>query len=80
MEWIIIPALIFSAPIIKVITNHLKEKARIKAGSVKDALELERLKQENFVMETEKMRIELEKMRLQSPPPNIDLSFTKREI
>ena len=51
MEWIIIPALIFSVPVIKVITAHLEEKARIKAGSVKDALELERLKQENFVME-----------------------------
>lgn len=80
MEWIIIPALIFSVPVIRAITDHLEEKARIKAGSVKDALELERLKQENFVMETEKMRIELEKMRLQSPPPTIDLNLTKREI
>ena len=80
MEWIIIPALIFSVPVIRAITDQKKEKARIKASSVKDALELERLKQENFIIETEKMKIELEQMRLQSPSPSLDFSVTKKEV
>ena len=80
MEWIIIPALIFSVPVIRAITDHLEEKARIKASSVKDASELERLKQENSIIETEKMKIELEQMRLQSPSPSLDFSVTKKEV
>lgn len=80
VEWIIIPALIFLVPVIRSVTDHLEEKARIKAGAVKDALELEKLKQENFIIETEKMRIELETMRLQSPTSNIDFTLTKKEF
>ncbi|MEI4768287.1 hypothetical protein WAX74_01285 [Psychrobacillus sp. FJAT-51614] len=59
--------LIFSVPIIKLITTHFENKEQIKGARVKDELELEKLKYENFVIETEKMRLQLEQMRIESP-------------
>ncbi len=56
--------MIFSIPILGIITNHLKENQKIKARMLKDELELEKLKHENFIVETEKMRIELETMKV----------------
>lgn len=59
--------LIFSVPIIKLITTHFENKEQIKVARVKDELELEKLKYDNFVIETEKMRLQLEQMRIDSP-------------
>ncbi|ALC85750.1 hypothetical protein AM499_07895 [Bacillus sp. FJAT-22090] len=59
--------LIFSVPIIKLITTHFENKEQIKGARVKDELELEKLKYDNFVIETEKMRLQLEQMRIDSP-------------
>ncbi|MEK4485523.1 hypothetical protein MHH81_07935 [Psychrobacillus sp. FSL H8-0484] len=59
--------LIFSVPIIKLVLAHLEEKAKIKAKGLENELELEKLKYENFVIETEKMKLQLEQMRLESP-------------
>ncbi|KQL35787.1 hypothetical protein [Psychrobacillus sp. FJAT-21963] len=59
--------LIFSVPIIKLITTHFENKEQIKGTRVKDELELEKLKYDNFVIETEKMRLQLEQMRIDSP-------------
>jgi len=66
MMWIVL--LLIGVPITKLITSHLEERQRIKASVIKDQLELERIKNDNFIMETEKMRLELERMKLQSPP------------
>ncbi|MDF2067062.1 hypothetical protein [Bacillus sp. Cr_A10] len=59
--------LIFSVPIIKLITTHFENKEQIKGARVKDELELEKLKYDNFIIETEKMRLQLEQMRIDSP-------------
>ncbi|MFC4410926.1 hypothetical protein ACFOZY_10905 [Chungangia koreensis] len=56
--------LIFSIPIIAIISDHLIKSAKLKNSMIKDQLELEKLKQENFVLETEKMKLELEQMKL----------------
>ena len=59
--------LIFGIPIIAIITDHLQKQSKVKANMVKDQLELEKLKHENYLIETEKMRLELEKSLLKSP-------------
>lgn len=62
----VVVILIFSVPIIKVVTKHLETKEQIKGERVKNELELEKLKYDNFVVETEKMKLELEQIRLES--------------
>ncbi|WP_338450028.1 hypothetical protein R4Z09_28470 [Niallia oryzisoli] len=59
--------MVFGIPIIAIITTHLQKQSKIKATMVKDQLELEKLKHKNYLIETEKMKLELEKMMLQSP-------------
>lgn len=59
--------LIFGIPIIAIITDHLQKQSKVKANMIKDQLELEKLKHENYLIETEKMRLELEKSLLKSP-------------
>lgn len=56
--------LIFSLPIIKTLTKHFQSQAQLKHNMIKDELELEKLKHENFLIETQKMRLELEQMTL----------------
>ncbi|TQR20743.1 hypothetical protein [Psychrobacillus vulpis] len=58
--------LIFSIPILGTITSHFEKKAKINAEVVKDQLELEKLRHENFIIETEKMKLQLEQMKLES--------------
>ncbi|MFJ7640094.1 hypothetical protein ACQKL0_11705 [Peribacillus sp. NPDC097264] len=59
--------MIFSIPIIAIVTNHFQEQAKIKHKMLKDEIELEKLKHENYLIETEKLRIELDQMKLHSP-------------
>ncbi|TDL30409.1 hypothetical protein E2R51_18545 [Jeotgalibacillus sp. S-D1] len=59
MEGIIAIVMVFSIPIIAIITVHLQKQSQYKQSIIKDELELERLKQENFLLETEKLRVEL---------------------
>ncbi len=54
--------LIFSIPIIAIVTSHFEKQAKLNREMLKDQIELEKLKQENFIMETEKLRLELDKM------------------
>lgn len=56
--------MVFSIPILGIISNHLKDKQKLKAKMLNVELELEKVKQQNFIVETEKMRFELDKMRL----------------
>ncbi|WP_430413710.1 hypothetical protein [Lederbergia citrea] len=56
--------MIFTIPIVAIITEHSRKKAKIKSNIIKEEIELEKIKQQNFLLETEKMRLELEKMHL----------------
>jgi hypothetical protein len=62
MFGIITVVLIFSIPIIGILTSHFEKQSKIKHNMLKVELELEKLKHENFLMETEKMRLELDQM------------------
>ncbi|MDP4170886.1 MAG: hypothetical protein Q8906_09790 [Bacillota bacterium] len=53
--------LIFSPAVIRTITKHLEKQKTLKHELVKNELELEKLKHANYLLETEKMRLELEK-------------------
>ncbi|WP_409274719.1 hypothetical protein V1499_06380 [Neobacillus sp. SCS-31] len=65
---ILVPVvMIFSIPITAIITSHIRKQSQITASIVKDQLELEKLKHENYLIETEKMRLELEKTLLSNP-------------
>jgi competence protein ComGC len=59
--------LIFSVPIVAIVTNFFKSREKIKLQILEKELELEKLKNENFLLETEKMRMELQKMELDGP-------------
>lgn len=56
--------MIFMIPIIAIVTEHSKQKAKIHLETVKEEVRLEELKNQNFLLETEKMKLELEKMSL----------------
>lgn len=55
---------VMCVPITAIITENKRKTMKIKAEIVRDEIELEKLKQQNFIMETEKMKIELEQMKL----------------
>jgi len=57
--------MVFSIPIIAILTNHYQKLTKVKRDMLKDEIELEKLKYQNYLIETEKMKIELEKMKLQ---------------
>jgi competence protein ComGC len=54
--------MIFSIPIIAIVTNHFQKQSKIKQEMMKDQIKLEKLKHENYLIETEKMRLQLEQM------------------
>jgi competence protein ComGC len=57
--------MIFLIPIIAIVTEHSKQKAKINLDTVKEEVRLEELKNQNYLLETEKMKLELEKMSLE---------------
>ncbi|MDQ0414380.1 hypothetical protein [Mesobacillus stamsii] len=57
--------MVFSIPLVAIISSHYQKVAKIKHTMLKDEIELERLKHENYLLETEKMKLELSK--LESP-------------
>jgi hypothetical protein len=59
--------MVFGIPITAIITTHFQKQSKIKASMLKDELELEKLKHINYLAETEKMKIELEKMKIVGP-------------
>ena len=54
--------MIFSIPIIAIVTNHFQKQSKIKQEMIKDQIKLEKLKHENYLIETEKMRLQLEQI------------------
>jgi competence protein ComGC len=65
--------MIFSIPIIAIFTDHIQKQSKIKQRMVEDQLKLEQLKHENFVIETEKMKLELKQMALHEPKKNSNI-------
>ncbi|MEK5037797.1 hypothetical protein [Sporosarcina sp. FSL K6-3457] len=61
---IIIVAIVMTIPITAIITDHNRRVVKLKAEFIRDEIELEKLKQQNFIVETEKMKLELERMKL----------------
>ncbi|WP_175989172.1 hypothetical protein [Bacillus sp. Marseille-Q1617] len=62
--------MVFSIPIIAIFTDHMQKQSKIKQKMLEDQLKLEQLKHENFVIETEKMKLELKQMTLDEPKKN----------
>jgi hypothetical protein len=62
--------MIFSIPLVAIVTSHYQKIAKIKHNMIKDEIELEKLKHENYLLETEKMKLELTQMKLESPLEN----------
>ncbi|WP_327078185.1 hypothetical protein [Edaphobacillus lindanitolerans] len=62
---IIIVAIGATIPISAIITDHQRKMAKLRHQGIREELELEQLKQQNFIAETEKMKLELEKMKLE---------------
>ncbi|WP_243291768.1 hypothetical protein [Bacillus sp. FJAT-47783] len=62
MVGLVAVVMIFSIPIIAIVTDHFQTQAKLKQKMIKEELELEKLKHENYMLETEKMRLELEHM------------------
>ncbi|WP_338471728.1 hypothetical protein R4Z10_02855 [Niallia sp. XMNu-256] len=63
MTGIIAVVMVFSIPIIAIVTNHFQKVAKIRHDMIQDELKLEELKYQNYLIETEKMKLELEKMK-----------------
>ena len=63
--------MVFGIPIVAILTGYFTKQTKLKAEMVKDQLELEKLRHQNYLIETEKMRLELEKMQLESPKDNL---------
>ncbi len=61
---VLIVGIVMAVPITAIITDHNRRVVKLKAEFIRDEIELERLKQQNFIVETEKMKLELEKMKL----------------
>ncbi len=61
---IIIVGIVMCVPITAIITDYKRKTLRFKAEMMREEIELEKLKQQNFIIETEKMKLELEQMKL----------------
>lgn len=66
LESIIIVGIVFSVPITAIVTTHMRKSARIKYEIIQQEIELEKIKQQNYLLETEKMKVELEQMKLET--------------
>jgi hypothetical protein len=67
MTGLVTVVMIFSIPLVAIVTSHYRSLAKTKVKIIEKELELEKLKHENYLIETQKMRIELEKMKLEGP-------------
>lgn len=52
--------MVFAIPLTAIWTTHLRKSQKFKAQIVKEEIELEKLKYNNFLIETEKMRLDLQ--------------------
>lgn len=75
MTGLVAVIMIFSIPLAAIISSHLQTQIKLKQKMIETELELEKVKHENFVLETEKMRLELEKLKLEDAKKNEHLLF-----
>lgn len=76
-----IVVVVMCVPITAIITDHQRRIVKIKAENVREEIELEKLKQQSFIIETEKMKLELEQMKLDySSGSNNDFKDTSLNI
>ncbi|MFS0574767.1 hypothetical protein AB1K83_03985 [Sporosarcina sp. 179-K 3D1 HS] len=68
-----IVTVVMAVPITAIVTDYKRKTLKMKAEMVRDEIELEQLKQQNFIIETEKMKIELEQMKLDYTQKNNDI-------
>ena len=64
LEVIFIVMIVMTIPLTAIITDHRRRMIKYQADRLQDEIELEKLKQQNFIIETEKMKLELEKLKL----------------
>ncbi|MHC0036952.1 hypothetical protein [Pseudoneobacillus sp. C159] len=68
----VLPAVMaLSIPIIAILTTHFQKQAKLRQKFLADEIELEKLKYQNYLIETEKMKLELEKMKEEVPKIDI---------
>lgn len=61
----IIVGLVMTVPIVAIITEHKQKVVKIQHQILQEEIELEKIKQKNFIIETEKMKMELEQKKLE---------------
>ncbi|CAM5182252.1 BhlA-like holin OS=Ureibacillus acetophenoni OX=614649 GN=SAMN05877842_103328 PE=4 SV=1 [Ureibacillus acetophenoni] len=71
MSWAI---MVGAIAIVGIITDYLHKQSSLKIKATREEIELEKLKQQNFMLETEKIRLELEQTRQQ-----LSLDYKKEE-
>lgn len=62
--------MVFLIPIVAIIGSYWLKYADTKNQWIEKETALEKIKHENFILETEKLRIELEKMKLEDEQKN----------
>ena len=65
--------MIFSIPLVAIIGSYWLKHAEMKNQWIMEEQELEKIKHENFILETEKLRLELEKMKWEQEQKDRDL-------
>lgn len=73
MTGLVAVVMVFSIPLVAIITSHFQTQAKLKNKMIESEIELEKLKHENFVIETQKMRLQLEQLKLEDAKRGNDL-------
>ncbi|WP_271398507.1 hypothetical protein [Salinicoccus roseus] len=75
----IIPvALFFSIPLYAINVGHRQKKEKLEIRRLQEEKELERLRQENFLLENKHMQLELDRMKEESGQRRLDESRESR--
>ncbi|ANU21227.1 hypothetical protein BBI15_14045 [Planococcus plakortidis] len=64
MTGLVTVIMVFSIPLVGIWTDYLTSKRKMHQRALETEVELEKLKHDNYVIETQKMRLELEQMKL----------------
>ncbi|MBT2581316.1 hypothetical protein [Planococcus sp. ISL-109] len=65
MTGLVAVIMIFSIPLVAILSDFVLKQKKMKQKTLQMELELEKLKHDNYVIETQKLRLELEQMKLQ---------------
>ncbi|MEK4669066.1 hypothetical protein [Niallia sp. FSL R7-0271] len=66
MTGLVAVIMVFAIPIIAIVTEHSKDKLKLKRKMIQDEITLEKLRHENFLLETDKMKLEVKKMEIEN--------------